>query len=262
MRLADGWVVRIGAFGTQDSACRQLAVARWLAEVGVPAVEAHPDPDQPVVVDGRPVTVWRELPDHRRGRPREIANALRSLHDQPIPGGLGLLPLNPVAGLSDRVDAAHTLTESDRGWLRDRITRLAGDYADLPRGLPHRVLHGDAWPGNIVTTTTGVPTTLLIDLERVSVGPPEWDLVSTAIKRFSFGTITGDEYAEFTGGYGHDVTNWPGYRLLRDLRETRMTCWLAARAARDADLHREAGHRIACLRGLHGPRPWTWASTG
>ncbi|PRY31701.1 phosphotransferase family enzyme [Umezawaea tangerina] len=45
-------------------------------------------------------------------------------------------------------------------------------------------MHGDAWVGNVVATDDG--QVVVLDLERCSVGPPEWDLVSTAIKYTSF----------------------------------------------------------------------------
>jgi hypothetical protein len=51
---------------------------------------------------------------------------------------------------------------------------------------------------------------VLLDLERCSIGPPKWDLVSTAINVTSFASISADDYHDFSVRYGYDVTTWPG----------------------------------------------------
>jgi hypothetical protein len=54
------------------------------------------------------------------------------------------------------------------------------------------------------------------------------------------------------------VTTWAGFRLLREIRELRMTCYLAQYATENAPARAEAELRVACLRGRHGQRPWPW----
>jgi aminoglycoside phosphotransferase (APT) family kinase protein len=117
-------------------------------------------------------------------------------------------------------------------------------------------VHGDAWGGNIVTTYDG--RTLLLDLERCSIGPPEWDLVSIALRLTSFGWISDAEYRSFAARYGHDVTAWAGYELLRDIRELRMALYRVQRSAEHPGEQAEATLRVESLRGLRGPRPWSW----
>ncbi len=236
---------------------KEIAVARWLEESAVPAVRALPEvARQPVVVNGRAVTFWEELPAHRHGAPHEVALALRRLHTLPPPVDFELDTLAPMTRLRERIEAATTLDASDRGWLRNQVENLTTQYADLPAGLPLSVVHGDAWVGNVVVTADG--TTVLLDLERCSVGPPEWDLVSTAIKSTSFGWITAAEYSEFVELYGYEVALWDGFELLRDIRELRMTCYVAQQAATRKEWAREAKNRVDCLRGFYGPRPWVW----
>jgi hypothetical protein len=52
--------------------------------------------------------------------------------------------------------------------------------------------------------------------ERASVGPPEWDLVSTAVKMTTTGAVTEAEYAEFarrterTSRCGRGTSSSPG----------------------------------------------------
>ena len=59
--------------------------------------------------------------------------------------------------------------------------------------------------------------------------------------------------------YGHDVTRWAGYEVLRDIREFHMTC-MAAQVAAENPARHEVPLRLACLRGEHGSRPWTWTA--
>ncbi|EWC61655.1 hypothetical protein UO65_3013 [Actinokineospora spheciospongiae] len=254
-RLPHGVVVRLSRPGRAVTARKEVAVARWLARHDVPAVRALDIPN-PVETHGRAATFWTELPEHRHGTPIEIAAAVRRLHELPIPDDVFLEPLDPFVRLTDRVDGATALSEDDRKWLRHHITTLRDRHADLPAGLPVCVIHGDAWDGNVVTTTDG--HTVLLDLERTAIGPPEWDLVSTAVKHLSFGWITDRDYQDFCHGYGHDVTTWTGYELLRDIRELRMTCYLAQHATEHPSTRREAQLRVNCLRGRTTPRPWAW----
>jgi aminoglycoside phosphotransferase (APT) family kinase protein len=256
-RLADQIVIRVGRPGQEAVAEKEVAVARWLEKNHVPAVRTAPEVlRQPLVQDGRPVTFWRELPPHRHGSPREIAAALRRLHSLPPPSDFRLHALEPMTRLPERIEAAATLGAPDQQWLRHQVNILAAKYARLPEGLPHSVVHCDAWAGNVVVTPDHA--TVFLDLERFSIGPPEWDLVSTAIKHGSFAWITAQEYAEFVEVYGRDVTSWSGFEILRDIRELRMTCYSAQQATRNNESAREARKRVDSIRGLRGPRPWPW----
>ncbi|SNY85918.1 Phosphotransferase enzyme family protein [Nocardia amikacinitolerans] len=250
-------VVRVAKPGQQAAAQRELQVAMWLEASGLPAVRpAHTTSDL-VMVGDRPVTFWQELPAHRGGTEREIALALRKLHSLPPPPFL--TEVAPFVRLAERIDAAHTLPARDRQWMREHLEDLRSGWEELPKGLPWGPIHGDAWEGNVVTTVEEL--TLFIDLERASVGPPEWDLTSTAIKHSSFGWITAERYAAFCDAYGHDVTTWSGFALLRDIREMRMTCMAVQVAGTRPDHARQAQHRVDCLLGRFGSRPWPgWES--
>lgn len=250
-------VARIARPGQHGAATREVRIARWLVDHGIPAVRALDGVAQPIDAHGRAVTFWYELPDHRKGTPAQVAQALRRLHDLPITQGHPFSDLEPFVRLSERITAATSLTDDDRDWLHQHLAALQDRYATVPAGLPHTVLHGDAWVGNVVATNDD--QVVLLDLERASIGPPEWDLVSTAIKHTSFAWITAAEYRDFCDRYGHDVTTWVGFTLLRDIRELRMTCYLAQHAAEYPGAQPEAELRVACLRGRHGPRPWSWS---
>ncbi|HUR07986.1 MAG TPA: phosphotransferase [Nonomuraea sp.] len=257
-RLQGGIIARVSRAGQLPAAAREVAVARWLEANQVPAVQALPGVDQPVEVDGRAVTWWLELPPHHHGTALQVATALRRLHDLPPPTGFDVGRLDPFVRLAERIDRAATLAGSDRAWMRENLAALKGRYAELPESLPHSVVHGDAWIGNVVGTDDG--RVVLLDLERCSVGPPEWDLVSTAVKAFTLAGISVEDYKAFAQAYGHDVTRWAGYEALRDIREFRMTCMAAQVAAENPTRHDEVVLRLACLRGEHGSRPWPWTA--
>lgn len=255
-RLPGGIVARIARTGQQAAARREIAVSGWLNAAGIAAVAAWGDLDQPVDVNGRSVTFWDELPPHAPGSLPQVAAALRKLHALPVPAGVPLGVLDPFVRLRERIGQAATLAEGDRAWLAGRLAVLEQDWAALSVSAPRCVVHGDAWTGNVVTTSDS--RVILLDLERCSVGPPEWDLVSTAVKYVTFGQVTQAGYQRFCDAYGRDVTDWSGFQVLRDIRELRMTCYAAQQAAEHPRLAGEASLRVACLQGRRGPRPWPW----
>lgn len=246
-------IVRIARKGQGAAAVREVRVAQWLAENGVPAVRPLPV-QQPLDVCGRPVTFWEELPAHTNGTVRDVVQLLKRLHPLPVPD-LPLGELDPFVRVPERIAAATSLTDDDRSWLRQRHDDLQHQWEQRPSGLPDCVVHGDAWVGNVARTASGP---VLLDFERVSVGPPEWDLVSTAVKLTTTGAVTEDEYGEFCDLYGVDVTQWEGYELFAGARELRMATYAAQHAASRPEWQREAQYRVDCLRGRHGPRPWRW----
>lgn len=254
-RLRAGVVARITRAGQRAAARREIAVSRWLNAAGVAAVAAWDGLEQPIEVNGRSVTFWDELPPHAPGSLTQVAAILRRLHALPVPAGIPLGALDPFVRLRERIGQAATLTEDDRGWLRARLAGLEQEWAGLG-AMPVCVVHGDAWAGNVAATGDG--RVVLLDLERCSVGPPEWDLVSTAVKYVTFGQVSPAGYQEFCDAYGRDVTTWDGFPVLRDVRELRVTCYAAQQAAEHPGLAAEASLRVACLRGQRGPRPWPW----
>ncbi|GAA1912727.1 aminoglycoside phosphotransferase family protein [Streptomyces durmitorensis] len=252
-RLPGGVVVRIAKPGQYAAAEREVQVARWLVEQYVPAVrvlELH----QPVAAHGHPVTFWQELPPHENGTVADVVALIKQLHALPKPD-LPLGELDPFVRLVERIDAASTISDDDREWMQGRLEELKGQWNSKPNGLPECVVHGDAWVGNVARTEAGP---LLLDFERASFGPPEWDLVSTAVKLTTTGAVSAEEYAAFCDTYGVDVTEWGGYELLSATRQLRMATYAAQHAANHPEWRREAQHRIDCLRGRFGAPPWRW----
>lgn len=253
-RLPGGAVARIAQPGQDVAAAREVEVARWLEENDVPAVRTLDVPQPVTAVGGHPVTFWQELPPHKNGTVADVVRLLKQLHALPKPD-LDLGVLDPFVRIADRIDAARTLSDDDRQWLRDRLDDLKNRWTSRPAGLPECVVHGDAWVGNVARTAAGP---LLLDFERVSLGPPEWDLVSTAVKLTTTGAVSSEEYSAFCDFYGTDVTEWEGYELFAGARELRMTTYAAQHAATHAEWQEEAQHRVDCLRGRAGSPPWQW----
>ncbi len=257
-RLGDGIVGRIGERRSLARADYTVEVARWLRGEGVATVEPLADVPQPSVVRGRPVTWWRELPPHRPASPAELATVLLTLHRLPVPVVPVLRPLDPFVDLEERIGNALWIPADDRAWLLADLARLQYEWASRVLGLPAAVIHGDAWQGNVAVPDTGDP--ILLDLDRVGIGPRDWDLVPVAVDRVDFARISDCGYRSFVDAYGgDDVLDSPAFRTLADIAELRWVCFAAEKGGRDAAAVDEARHRIACLRG-HVARPWAWTA--
>ncbi|MFJ6902330.1 aminoglycoside phosphotransferase family protein [Streptomyces hokutonensis] len=256
-RLPANMVVRIARAGQDAAAAREVAVTRWLAEHDFPAVRPLPM-EQPVHAGGRAATFWEELPEHHHGTESDLAPLLRRLHDLPKPS-FRIGRLNPFVRIPDRLSLARSVSDDDREWLLHRLKTLRQEWEHLPSGQPECVIHGDAWGGNCAVTTDG---TVLMDFERTSEGPPEWDLTSTAIKHDTFGTLSAEGYRRYCEAYGYDVMAWAGYPILRGIRELRLVSFALQIADQNPPALGQAQYRIACLRGQQGPRPWGWTAVG
>lgn len=256
--ISDDIVARIGPPLSADAARQQLAVARWMHDAGLPVV-VPVDLPQPIVVSGRPVTWWRRIPPHRHATPAELGSMLRQLHALPVPEDPELAPLDPFSGL-ESVDGRDVLTKDERAWLHAHVATLRDRYAGVRTQLRPCVLHGDAWQGNVVVPHRGgVP--VLLDLDRVALGPREWDLVPIAVDHVDFARISDREYGEFVNAVGGtDVTTSPAFPVLAAITEVRWTAFVIRRAASDSRLREEVHHRLRCLRGSE-PKPWTWTAT-
>ncbi|GAA4863700.1 aminoglycoside phosphotransferase family protein [Saccharopolyspora cebuensis] len=223
-RLPGGVVARITRAGQTAAAQKELQVTRWLTSLGAPVVRPWGDLKAPVVVDDRAVTFWCELPPHEQGTTTDVARLVRELHSFELPTTLALPELAPFVHLAERIEGTSWLAPADRTWLHERLSELQAAYAELPAGIPWRLVHGDAWRGNVAATTTGP---VLLDFERCAYGPPEWDLVSTAVSHVTTGWLDANTWADYCRAYGHDVTTWDGFQVLRDIRELRMTTMAA-----------------------------------
>ena len=225
----------------------EVEVARWLESAGFPAARLAGPADQPIVADGRVVTFWAQVAEHKYyGTVIELASLLRRLHDLDPPSSLVLPELRPFKGAQTRIGRAE-LPQSDREFLLSRLDDLRDRYAHLDFVLPPGPIHGNA-NVNSVLPLMWDGTRVLVDLDCFAVGPREWDLVLTAMYFERFGWHTWEEYLEFAVGYGFDVMSWPGYTVLRNVRELTLLTWLALNPWNLPEIQSEVSGRIADLR--------------
>lgn len=259
-RVRPGVIARLSRSGDRYRIETELQIARWLADNDFPAVQPLAGIPQPVMAEGTPVTFWKDVGAFQPGDVVDVGHLLHRLHDLPQPTTFDPGRLDTFIRIEPRIAASVILDGADQDWLLRRLRDLRDAWSEKPAGMAERLLHGDAWVGNIARLPSGA--TMLMDLERAGNGPPEWDLVSTAIKLHSFAWISPAEYTAFCTAYGTDVYEWAGYELFRDIRELRMATYALQRAEREPRLVAEARLRLRCLRGDEGPRPWAWRSTG
>ncbi|CAL9575224.1 hypothetical protein SUDANB120_04935 [Streptomyces sp. enrichment culture] len=237
-------VVKVGREAALlERAERELAVAAWLEQAGIPAVRAAEPGAR--LVDGHPVTVWHRLPDAvRPAGPADLAQLLRQLHALPAPPFA--LPARDLLGGVERWLrlAGDAVDPADAAYLRARRDAYADEVAALAPCLPPGPIHGDALPRNVHAGPDGP---VLVDLETVSADLREHDLVVMALSRDRYG-LPDAAYREFTAAYGWDVRDWEGCAVLRGARETASCAWVAQHAPANPRALAEFRHRVASLR--------------
>ncbi|MCX4904576.1 phosphotransferase enzyme family protein [Streptomyces sp. NBC_00878] len=226
-----------------DRARRELAIAAWLAEAGVPAVRAAESEARSVA--GHPVTVWHRLPSSvRPAEPGDLAELLRLVHALPAPSFT--LPRRELLGGVERWLrlAGDAIDPADAAFLRDRRDGFATAAAALTPHLQPGPIHGDALPRNVHVGPDGP---VLVDLETFSTDLREHDLVVMALSRDRYG-LPAEAYDAFTGTYGWDVREWAGCGVLRGARETASCAWVAQHAPTNPKALAEFVRRVASLR--------------
>jgi hypothetical protein len=226
----------------------EVQVARWLESAGYPAARLAGPADQPIVADGRVVTFWAQVEEHRYyGTVTEVASLLRRLHGLDPPLFLVLPELQPFKGAETRISRAE-LPEDDREFLLSRLDDLRNRYAHLDFVLPPGPIHGNASLNSVLPSMWDSRSKVLVDLDCFATGPREWDLVLTAMYFERFGWHSDDEYLEFASVYGFDVMRWPGYTVLRNIRELILLTWLALNPWKLPEIQAEVKGRITDLR--------------
>lgn len=248
-------VVRIGR--SIEASRKETSIARWLASVDFPAVRLIDiGSPQPIIVDKTPVTFWEFIEEN--GEPAtsgDLGSILRRLHQTTGPADLVLPAFEPMpkidkrlAGLSDR------LSPSDLDFLAGYKKTLTEQFADVHFVLGSGPVHGDAHRGNLMRDSSGVVR--LIDFEAFCRGPREWDVCVEAVRYRVFGWIDESEYWAFVEAYGFDPLTWPGFPVVRAVRELNMTTWLAQQLGQSSRIDQEVHRRIADLRDEGARRRW------
>ncbi|MEV4432300.1 aminoglycoside phosphotransferase family protein [Streptomyces sp. NPDC049585] len=243
--FADGGLVaKVGRDASLlERAVREVRIASWLAECGVPAVRAA-EPDVRVA-DGHPVTVWHRVPAAGRpAGPADLAQLLRQVHALPAPD-FALARRDLLGGVERWLRLAGDAIEpADADYLRERRDGFASAAAALVPQLPPGPIHGDALPRNVHVGPDGP---VLVDLETFAMDLREHDLVVMALSHDRYG-LGADAYHSFVHTYGWDVREWEGCAVLRGARETASCAWVAQHAPGNPAARAEFDRRVASLR--------------
>lgn len=251
---ASGAVVRIaGSRALRHRVAKVVRVATWLAEHDMATVRLLPNVPQPVEVGPHLATVWTEVPTGgHRPTGRDLAAVLRTLHGLPRPP-FDLPRWSPLDDVRRRLGDAEELAPGDRAFLSDRCAELEQRLAELEFPLAECVVHGDAHLGNLIPSPAGP---VLCDFDSTCVGPPEWDLtpIPAGLRRFGGSARTQRQLA---AGYGFDVTGWPGFEVLRDVRELKLVTSVLPIMRSNPKVAAELRHRLASVRSGDTSARWS-----
>lgn len=243
----DDYVVRLARGDhARTLAQRTTVLAAELARRDIPTIRLAADlAPTPVHAGDWVATIWHYVPAaHEDPWPVDLAVPLRALHavdrfDTALPAwdtitkirrriaNAASLQPTVAAELDQWSDAelgvpAGRLLEVLRDWCDDIHRQLPAIRWHLPAGL----VHGDAHTGNLLLRRVphrpaADPSALLCDLDGLSEGPREWDLVPTAHGTTRFGRPRA-AYDAFADDYGFDILSWSGWPLLVRLRELQL----------------------------------------
>jgi Ser/Thr protein kinase RdoA (MazF antagonist) len=158
----------------------EIAVTTFLSDRGAPVVAPSRElPAGPHERDGFAISFWTYVePDpDRTPTAADCSAMLPDLHDalRSYPGELPALCANDIPRGLEMLDRGATgLSGTDVDLLRTSAERLRPLW-EAP-GEEAQPLHGDAHPGNLISTRDG--GLLWIDFEDVCLGPVEWDLAT------------------------------------------------------------------------------------
>lgn len=238
-------VIRIAAsWGLRHRVAKVVKVANWLAGHDFPAVRLMAGIEQPVRVGDYLATAWDEVPTvARRMTTRDLATLLRSLHELPRPA-FDLPAWAPLDDVDRRIGDAEELADDDREFLTQRRVTLAEQLTALEFPLRPSVVHGDAHLGNLIAGPDGP---VLCDFDSTSWGPPEWDLTPVLVAQQRFGGSI-RESRTLLRAYGFDVTTWPGFEVLRQVRELKLVTSVLPILRSNPQVAPELHRRLASVR--------------
>jgi Ser/Thr protein kinase RdoA (MazF antagonist) len=238
-------VVRVaGSAVVRERAVKVLAVARWLRELGFPAVRPWENVEQPIIVRGQVATLWQAEPDEGRlPTARDLGQILRSLHALAAPE-FELPQWRPMRSIRDRLAEPSEVSVDDREFLRRECDAVEDALARVRFALPPGLVHGDATVANLVT---GVDGPVICDFDSTCLGPREWDLIPLAVGAFRFDP-SGIRHAELVEAYGIDVIQWSGFPVLRRLRELQLVASVTPVLRFNSALVPQWRHRMRTLR--------------
>jgi hypothetical protein len=220
----------------------------------VPAVRLVPDLGQPFKVDGLSVALWYEVP---QGGPvptgADLADILTAFHALPSPAA-GLPDWSPMDEIRQRLDEPDGVAGEVVGYLKDQCDQVEAELAGLEFELPRRPIHGDAFMGNLIPGPAGP---VICDFDSTCIGPREWDFTPLAVGKLRF-DYSGDAYGDLADRYGFDVLRWPGFDVLRRVRELKLVTSIVPVLGSSPALRPQWEHRLRTYRA--GDRTTRWST--
>ena len=172
-----------GTASVTDWLLGRAATLDWLAAQGYPAPRAVATRTGDLVGVAGAWLTWatsyipgRALPPGG-GRSGLLGAALGRLHALGPAAGVGLASWHPAAAVPaalGRLDAVAPMLPGEWRPLHAQFRQTLLAVRDACAGLPVAVVHGDAWPGNLVLTPSG--EAVLIGWENGGLGLPVLDL--------------------------------------------------------------------------------------
>ncbi|MGM1063108.1 phosphotransferase [Saccharothrix sp. Mg75] len=255
-------VVKIGRPGPdpdQDlsNAHGLVELTQWLTHHDVPTTTLLDTAPQPLFIDGHVITMWHYLHQQQPITTQAIAAPLRALHQAPLPP-IPRPALDPHTAITRSITASRILTARQRNMLLERLDRLMPAWTSLCLDSATRLVHTDPQHRNTLwrhpadrprrSIKQTADQAVLCDLDDITLGPVEWDLVTIEIHHRRFGHDAAD-YDTFCSAYGRDIRDWPSYPDLRDLRELRMIATNARKSQPSSPPAAEVHRRIDSLDG-------------
>jgi Ser/Thr protein kinase RdoA (MazF antagonist) len=225
-----------------------LECARWLERHNFPAVRPSTLLEQqPVNVLDCQVSLWQWISEAPRpaDEARQFGRLLRRFHDLEDNAAVPVFPFDPMGKIASRIERLRRehLVHTSHLQILDKI------FIDLQRREPELqqshlgsgMVHGDAIPSNGVQSRDGM---VLIDLDSISRGPREWDLVPQFVYATRLGRGGRAAWLEFLDGYGIDESDLPSLEAACLIKQFSMTVVLCLSAGRSPKIDGEIERRL------------------
>ncbi|MFI9410111.1 aminoglycoside phosphotransferase family protein [Nocardia gamkensis] len=253
---SDPIVVRIaGSAAVRDLIPKVVATARWLASNDIPAVRLAEEHPQPLQLDQTAVTFWRRVDDcDHQALPdgRSLGKILRRFHDLATPD-FELPQWNTLGAIRKRIQDEDVLDDDDHEFLVLACDELEQELTDIGFVLPPGPIHGNAFVGNLIGGPDGA---VLCDFDSVAIGPREWDLIPIAVGKLRFDYRT-NYHEQLATEYGVDVLKWPGFPILRRIRELQLVTSVLPTLRSNPSLFDQWNHRFSSFRSGDRAAVWT-----
>lgn len=203
-----------------DSLAHQLTLTEHLLAGGFPT--PAPVIDGWLDVDGHLVTAWEWVDSAGPVDPYAVGELTRHFHEVTSTYGGPVPEWDPLARARTRLrDLGDSANDADMALIQRQMESLS-QAVHRERDVPWGLVHGDIHDGNVLPSAQGLR---LIDFERFSAGPLEWDMAQRVVGARFFNDASNSAWEAFLAGYGpFDLS--PAFEDLVVARALVMTTWL------------------------------------